>query len=189
MQRLCKTRSRGPLLKRRSSPGCVRTPIRVRMPRRRMSCSTARCRTSIRSGGPTSPKSTPDGPRSRAANWLTSSMTTTRRRSPASHARIASPSDADYLAVMSRAVFQAGLSWAAIDRQWEQLVAAFGGFAPPTVGAYGDRDVGRIMAHPGILHSERKILATIHNAQALLAVAQVHGSVRRYLRSLGGFDD
>ena len=116
-------------------------------------------------------------------------MTTTRRRSPASHARIASPSDADYLAVMSRAVFQAGLSWAAIDRQWEQLVAAFGGFAPPTVGAYGDRDVGRIMAHPGILHSERKILATIHNAQALLAVAQEHGSVRRYLRSLGGFDD
>jgi len=112
-------------------------------------------------------------------------MTTTRRRSPASHARIASPSDADYLAVMSRAVFQAGLSWAAIDRQWEQLVAAFGGFAPPTVGAYGDRDVGRIMAHPGILHSERKILATIHNAQALLAVAQEDISAYYFLFRCG----
>ncbi|MBV8338729.1 MAG: DNA-3-methyladenine glycosylase I [Candidatus Eremiobacteraeota bacterium] len=115
-------------------------------------------------------------------------MPTTRRRSRANHPRIASPTDADYLAVMSRAVFQAGLSWAAIDRQWEQLLVAFDGFAPAAVAAYNQRDVERIMEHPGILHSERKINATIHNAQALLAAAKEHGSVRRYLRSLGGYD-
>ena len=105
------------------------------------------------------------------------------------HPRISSPTPSDYLAVMSRAVFQAGLSWAAIDRQWDQLQAAFDGFAPQTVARYRERDVRRIMAHPGILHSERKIHATIHNAQALLDAQCEFGSVRAWLRSHRRYDD
>jgi 3-methyladenine DNA glycosylase Tag len=104
------------------------------------------------------------------------------------HKRIASPAPSDFLAVMSRAVFQSGLSWAAIDGQWDQLMAAFERFAPATVAGYGDRDVRRILGHPGILHSERKIRATIHNAQAMLDVAQEFGSIRRYLRSHSSYD-
>ena len=89
---------------------------------------------------------------------------------------------------MSRAVFQAGLSWAAIDGQWEALCDAFDGFDPCTVAGYGGRDVRRIMAHPSILHSERKIKATIHNAQSMLDLAREHGSLRRYLRSHKDYD-
>lgn len=90
---------------------------------------------------------------------------------------------------MSRAVFQAGLSWAAIDAQWQVLCNAFDAFDPATVAGYGERDVRRIMAHPGILHSERKIGATIHNAQTILDLIRRHGSMRRYLRSLGDYDE
>lgn len=104
------------------------------------------------------------------------------------HTRINAPGPSDYLAVMSRAVFQAGLSWAAIDRQWDAFVAAFDGFAPAKIAAYRDRDVRRILAHPGILHSERKIRATIHNAQALLDVTREFGSVKGWLRSHPGYD-
>src|SRR5271165_7146378 len=70
------------------------------------------------------------------------------------HERIAKPTLADYLAVMSRAVFQAGLSWAQIDRQWDSLCTAFDDFDPRKVARYRARDIKRIMATPGILHSE-----------------------------------
>jgi 3-methyladenine DNA glycosylase/8-oxoguanine DNA glycosylase len=89
---------------------------------------------------------------------------------------------------MSRAVFQAGLSWAAIDRQWDSLCQAFGAFDPKRVARYGEPDVRRIMAHPGILHSERKIRATIRNAQTFLDLDREHGSFRRYAQSFKTYD-
>jgi 3-methyladenine DNA glycosylase Tag len=104
------------------------------------------------------------------------------------HKRIREPSLCDYLAVMSRAVFQAGLSWAAIDRQWNALCSAFDNFDPRIVARYRAKDVARIMGHPGVLHSERKIRATIRNAQTILELEREHGSFRKYLRSNAGYD-
>lgn len=89
---------------------------------------------------------------------------------------------------MSRAVFQAGLSWTAIDRQWDNLCAAFDSFEPRVVARYGDDDAKRILAHPGILHSERKIRATIRNAQTMLSLDREHRGFRNYLRSHRGYD-
>jgi 3-methyladenine DNA glycosylase Tag len=89
---------------------------------------------------------------------------------------------------MSRAVFQAGLSWAAIDRQWDCLCDAFDGFDPRKVARYGERDIRRIMAHPGIVHSEPKIRATIRNAQTFLDLDREFGSFRRYARSFKTYD-
>jgi 3-methyladenine DNA glycosylase Tag len=105
------------------------------------------------------------------------------------HHRIRAPSPSDYLSVMSRAVFQAGLSWAAIDRQWIALRDAFDGFDPRKVAKYGDKDVRRIMQHAGILHSERKIRATIANANALLELDRAHRGLRTYLRSHASYGD
>jgi 3-methyladenine DNA glycosylase Tag len=107
----------------------------------------------------------------------------------ADHKRIAKPSLADYLAVMSRAVFQAGLSWAAIDGQWEQLLRTFNGFDPKKVAQYDDGDVEEIMGTPGVLHSKRKIEATIANAATILALDEEYGGFRKYLRSLGSYDE
>ena len=44
---------------------------------------------------------------------------------------IVNPGPSDYLQVMTRAVFQAGLSWAAIAKHWEQYLAAFDGLSRP----------------------------------------------------------
>lgn len=90
---------------------------------------------------------------------------------------------------MSRAVFQAGLSWAAIDRQWEALCDAFDGFDPANVARYGERDIQRILQYPGILHSDRKTRAAVANAKALLEVQRCHGTVRKYLRSFRSYDE
>lgn len=106
-----------------------------------------------------------------------------------SHDRIAKPRLADYLAVMSRAVFQAGLSWAAIDRQWDALRKAFDEFDVKKVARYRNPDIKRIMASPGILHSKRKIEATIKNAATILALDKEYKGFRKYLRSLGSYEE
>jgi 3-methyladenine DNA glycosylase Tag len=104
------------------------------------------------------------------------------------HKRIQTPTLRDYLAVMSRAVFQAGLRWADIDRQWAALCEAFDGFDPGKVARYRQPSVRRLMAYPGILHSERKIRATIYNAQTMLDLDREHGGFRRYLRSFKSYE-
>jgi len=70
---------------------------------------------------------------------------------PRIHTRARPRSLAQYLAVMSRAIFQAGLSWALIDRQWDALSAAFDGFDPVKVARYGASDFKRLGATPGIV--------------------------------------
>jgi 3-methyladenine DNA glycosylase Tag len=99
------------------------------------------------------------------------------------HERIARPTLAEYLAVMSRAVFQAGVSWAQIDGQWDSLRTAFDGFEPRKVARYREADIEKIMATPGILHSERKVKATIANAIAILELDKEYCGFRKYLRS------
>lgn len=104
------------------------------------------------------------------------------------HERIDKPTLADYLAVMSRAVFQAGIRWADIDRQWDSLCDAFEGFDPRKAARYGEADVKRIMDTPGILHSERKIRATIANAKTMLELDGEYNGFQKYLRSLGPYE-
>ena len=69
---------------------------------------------------------------------------------------------------MSLEAFQSGLSWAIILRKREGFRAAFAGFDPEVVAAYGPDDVARLLADAGIVHNRLKIEATIHNARTLV---------------------
>lgn len=80
--------------------------------------------------------------------------------------------------------FQAGLSWSTILRKRAAFRAAFGGFRPEVVAAFGPADVERLMADAGIVRNRPKIDATIGNASALLALAREHGSFAGYLASV-----
>ena len=66
--------------------------------------------------------------------------------------------------------FQAGLSWIAILRKREGFRAAFAGFDPDRVAAFGEADVERLMADPGIVRARAKIEATIRGAQIFCAM-------------------
>ncbi len=103
--------------------------------------------------------------------------------------RVLDPAPNDYLEVMSRAVFQAGLRWAAIARNWNSYRRAFDVFDPGKVANYTEGDVDRLMREPGILHSERKIRGTIQNAQTFLALAEAYGGFERYLDSFAGYEE
>jgi hypothetical protein len=100
---------------------------------------------------------------------------------------IEAPAPADYFEVMTRAVFQAGVSWKQIAQQWEAYRDAFARFDPARVAAYDDVDRVRVLETPGILRSPRKVDATIANAAALLQTERDFGSVARYLESFDSY--
>ena len=89
----------------------------------------------------------------------------------------------DYLEALSKAVFQAGISWQVIEAKWDGFRAAFAGFDPETVATFTDDDVERLMGDPGIVRNRRKIEATIHNAQVMLDLDREYKGFGRYLRS------
>ncbi len=102
---------------------------------------------------------------------------------------------ADYLEVMSKAVFQTGISWKVVQNKWPGIRAAFRGFDPAAIAA--------LTKDPGVIRNRRKIEATIDNARRMLELERQHGSpatglpagrqrsgqgFRSYLRSHGGFE-
>jgi len=62
--------------------------------------------------------------------------------------------------------FQAGLSWITILRKRDSFRAAFAGFDPATIAGWGEAEVRRLLADPGIVRHRGKIEATIGNARA-----------------------
>jgi hypothetical protein len=101
---------------------------------------------------------------------------------------IENPSIDDHLAVITRAVMQAGLSWAFIDARWDDYVVAFDGFAVARVAGYAEADVERLMEANGVIRSRSKIEGTIHNARRLLDLEREFGSIRAYQTSFADYD-
>jgi DNA-3-methyladenine glycosylase I len=64
--------------------------------------------------------------------------------------------------------FQSGLAWITILRKRPAFRAAFAGFDPERVAAFGDTDRSRLMADAGIVRNARKVDAAILNARAVL---------------------
>jgi DNA-3-methyladenine glycosylase I len=68
--------------------------------------------------------------------------------------------------------FQAGLSWITILRKRDAFRTAFAGFQPEVIAGWGDDQVIRLLADPGIVRHRGKIEGTILSAQAYLRVQE-----------------
>lgn len=90
---------------------------------------------------------------------------------------------ADYLDVMSKAVFQSGISWKVVDAKWPSTREAFHGFDPETVAALTPDDIDALAIDTRVIRNRRKLEAVVTNARQLLALDHEHGSFRAYLRS------
>ena len=66
--------------------------------------------------------------------------------------------------------FQSGLSWITILRKRPAFRTAFADFDVETVAGFGDADIERLLADPGIVRNRAKIAAAIANARAVLAL-------------------
>lgn len=66
--------------------------------------------------------------------------------------------------------FQAGLSWITILKKREAFREAFEGFDPEIIAEWGETDVQRLLANPGIVRHRGKIEGTIKSARAYLKI-------------------
>lgn len=68
--------------------------------------------------------------------------------------------------------FQAGLAWIIVLRKREAFRKAVAGFDPAVVARFGEEDVARLMADPGIIRAQAKIRTTIAGAQIYCDMAE-----------------
>ena len=94
---------------------------------------------------------------------------------------------ADYLEVLTKAVFESGMSWKVIENKWPGFQAAFQGFDPETVATLSPDEVDALTNDTRIVRNRRKIEATVHNAGVMLDLEREHGGFKKYLEKEGEF--
>jgi 3-methyladenine DNA glycosylase Tag len=95
----------------------------------------------------------------------------------------------DYLEVMTKAVFQSGMSWQVIEAKWDGFREAFERFDAEKVAAFTPEDVDRLAQDTRIVRNRRKIQATVDNAVEIIELDREHKGFRNYLRSHGSFEE
>ncbi len=82
--------------------------------------------------------------------------------------------------------FQAGLSWSTILKKRDAFRRGFANFDPKRVARFGEDDVVRLLGDAGIVRSRAKIVATIGNAQAYLAMAKAGEDFSEFVWTFAG---
>ncbi len=82
--------------------------------------------------------------------------------------------------------FQAGLSWEIILNKREGFARAFEGWQPERIATYGEDDVARLLADPGIVRNRLKVRGVIRNAQAYLRLRDEGTAFGDYLWAFTG---
>ena len=67
---------------------------------------------------------------------------------------------------------QAGLSWRTILNRRPGYRAAFAGVDPAVVASFGEDDVERLLADPGVIRHRGKLESTVTNARAVLTLRE-----------------
>ncbi len=93
----------------------------------------------------------------------------------------------DYLDVMSKAVFQSGISWDVVENKWPGTREAFQGFDAETVARMGERDIDRLVTDTRVIRNRRKLEAIVENANRLIELDAQHKGFRNYLHSFDGY--
>lgn len=107
---------------------------------------------------------------------------------PAPPEQITPRSLSDYLEVMSKAVFQSGMSWKVVQSKWEGIREAFQGFDVQQVANFHEKDLDDLTQNKRVIRNYRKLAAIVENAGRMLELEQEQGSFQTYLRSQEDFD-
>ena len=94
----------------------------------------------------------------------------------------------DYLEVMSKAVFQSGMSWKVVEAKWPSTREAFHNFDIEKVAALDDKDIDELTQDTRVIRNYRKLNAIVSNAQRMIALDEEYKGFKYYLRSQDDFD-
>lgn len=71
--------------------------------------------------------------------------------------------------------FQAGLSWSTILNKRENFRKAFDNFDAIKISKYKEAKIEKLLLDPGIIRNRLKVVATVSNAKAFLAIQKEYG--------------
>jgi DNA-3-methyladenine glycosylase I len=78
---------------------------------------------------------------------------------------------------------QAGLTWLTVLRRRDGYRDAFAGFDIPTVAAFGQTEIERLLQTASIIRNRQKVVSTVENARCVLEIQREHRSFDRFLWS------
>ena len=94
--------------------------------------------------------------------------------------------DRKHFEYLTLEVMQCGLNWLMMLKKRDTIRDCFDGFDYEKIACYSGDDIQRIMNTEGMIHSERKIRAVIHNAMKFKEIIQEYGTFDRYIWSFTG---
>lgn len=94
----------------------------------------------------------------------------------------------DYLEVMTKVVFQSGMSWKVVENKWPGIRAAFHNFDIRTVADMAPPEIEALAQDTRVIRNRRKLQAIVFNAQKMLDLEAEYGSFKQYLGTFSNFD-
>jgi len=96
---------------------------------------------------------------------------------------------ADYLEVMSKCVFQTGISWKVVEAKWPGIKEALQDFDPRVISTLTVAEIDKLVEDKRVIRNRRKIEAIVENSQRLLDIDKRYGGFRKYLRSFSTYEE
>ena len=93
----------------------------------------------------------------------------------------------DYLDVMSKSVFQSGMSWKVVEAKWDTTREAFHDFDVERVASMTEAELDALAEDTRVIRNRRKLNAVVSNAARMLELDAEHGGFKNYLRSQDDF--
>jgi 3-methyladenine DNA glycosylase Tag len=93
----------------------------------------------------------------------------------------------DYLGIMSKAVFQSGMSCKVIENKWPGTTEALREFDPHAIADMDEVDIDELMQDTRLIRNRKKLEAIVHNARTMIALDEEHDGFQSYLRSHDDF--
>ena len=93
----------------------------------------------------------------------------------------------DYLEIMTKAVFQSGISWRVVEAKWPGIKEAFKDFDTDVVAGFSEPELDELAQDTRVIRNRRKLSAIVSNAQRMVELDEEHGGFQKYLRSRPDF--
>ena len=93
----------------------------------------------------------------------------------------------DYLEIMTKAVFQSGISWKVVESKWPGIKKAFRDFDAEAVSETSEQALDDLCQDTRVIRNRRKLSAIVSDAQRIVGLDEEHGGFQKYLRSHDDF--
>ncbi len=98
------------------------------------------------------------------------------------------PGLGSYLDVMSKAIFQRGISWDVVENKWPEIREVFHDFDIEKVANMRPDQIDAILRDRRVNGNRAEMEAIVENANLMIKLEKENGGFRNYLRSHDDFD-